>query len=176
MKKIAVIAVLFVFMVNTMGYYIVFRCNQYLVKKEMVAQIRGGIFHSDIVLLKILSPEKEQQFHWRDKNEFSWYGKLYDVIVERKSGDTTMFYCLRDKKEETLLADFSFYLNRTGRSGSSAKDNPIHALLHNLVTQALIQSPTLPAQGQGVTFIFPVFQTPIFPVYLVHFAPPPEIA
>ena len=159
-----------------MGYYIVFRCNQYLVKKEMVTQIRGGMFHPDIVLLKILFPEKDQQFQRRDKNEFSWYGKLYDVVAERKSGDTTVFYCLYDKKEETLLADFTLYLNRTGRSGSSAKDNPIHALLHNLITQALIQTPILPVQGQGVIFIFPVFQTSIIPVYLVHFAPPPEIA
>ena len=158
-----------------MGYYVVFRCNQYLVKKEMISQIRGGIFHPDILLLKILRPEKEHQFRRVEKNEFTYYGKLYDVVVERKSGDTTLFYCLHDNKEESLIADFTLSLRRGGRSGSS-HDNPILALLHNLITQALIQNTALPLQGQGITFVFPVSQPPIFPVYLVHFAPPPKTA
>lgn len=176
MKKIVVIAVLFVFLLNTMGYYVVFKYNRYMVKKEMIYQIRMGLFHPNIVLLKILHPEKEQQFCRIEKNEFTYFGKLYDVVVERKSGDTTLFYCLHDKKEESLLANFTLCLRRNGRSGSSPRDNPIHALLHNLITQALIQNPGLPLHGQGVTFIFPISKTPIFPVYLVHFAPPPEIA
>jgi hypothetical protein len=175
-KKLVVITVLFVFLVNTMGYYIVFKCNQWQAKQEMIGQIRMGLFHPNIILLKILSPEKEQQFQRREKNEFTWYGKLYDIVVERKSGDTTLFYCLHDKKEETALADFTLFFNRTGRSGSSSRDNPIHALLHNLITQALVHNPGLSAQNQGITFTFPVFQTAIIPVYLVHFAPPPEIA
>ena len=159
-----------------MGYYVVFKYNQYLVKKEMISRIRGGIFHPDIVLLKIFRPQEDSQFRRREKSEFTYYGRLYDIVVERKSGDTTLFYCLHDKKEETLLADFTLSLLRSGRSGSSHKDNPIHALLHNLITQALIQNRALPVKGQGIAFIFPVFQTPIIPVFLDHFAPPPEIA
>ena len=142
----------------------------------MISQIRRGVFHPGIIILKIIRPEQNSQFRRIEKSEFSWNGKLYDVVIERRSGDTTLFYCLHDKKEETLLADFSLYLNRTGRAGSSAKGNPIPALIHNLIIQALIQTPTLPVQSQGVTFYFPEFQTSISPVYLVHFAPPPEIA
>ena len=126
--------------------------------------------------LKILHPEKEKHFCRIDKNEFSFQGYLYDIVVERKCGDTTVFYCLRDKKEEALLADFTVFLRQSGRSGSSSKDSPIPALLHNLISQALIQNPSLPEMGGGVTFVFPILQTPIIPVYLAHFAPPPEIA
>lgn len=159
-----------------MGYYVVFKCNQYLIKKEMYSQIRGGVFHPDVVRLKILHPEQDRQFRRTEKNEFTYLGRLYDIVVERRSGDTTLFYCLNDKKEETLLADYTLYLRFNGRSGSSQKDNPIHALLHNLISQALIQNPALPVVNNGLTFIFPVFQAPIIPVYLVHFAPPPETA
>ncbi len=159
-----------------MGYYVVFKCNQYLIKKEMFTRIREGIFHPSIVLLKISHPENEVQFHRLDKNEFAFRGKLYDIVVEHKSGDTTFFYCLHDKKEESLLADFTLFLRRSGGPGSSDKENPLHALLHNLISQALIQNPVLPLHGQGITFIFPVSQTPIIPVYLVHFAPPPKTA
>ena len=176
MKKTVVIAVLFVFLVNTMGYYFVFTCNQYLAKKEMFSRIKGGDFHPDLVLLKIFHPEKERRFRRMEKNEFTYYGRLYDIVVERKSGDTTLFFCLHDKKEEAVIADFTNWLRYSGRSGSTSKDNPIHALLQNLITQALVQNTALPIQGQGIGFNFPVFQSPIFPVYLVHFAPPPEIA
>jgi hypothetical protein len=142
----------------------------------MITQIRLGIFHPDIVLLKILHPEKERRFHRMEKNEFTYFGNLYDIVVERKSGDTTLFYCLHDKKEEALLANFSIYLRHNLPSGPSQKDHSILALLHNLITQALIQKMVYPLQGEGMTFIFPVSQTPIIPVYLVHFVPPPESA
>lgn len=159
-----------------MGYFVVYKYNQYLVKKEMISQIRMGILHPDIVLLKILRPEKEPEFNRVEKNEFVYYRKLYDIVVERKSGDTTLFYCLHDKKEELLYTHFTLFLRCNGRSGSSQKDNPIHALLYNLITQALIQNSSLPPKDQGTTFVFPRSQTSINPVYLVHFAPPPEIA
>jgi hypothetical protein len=176
LKKIAAIAVLFVFLVNTMGYFVVFKYNQYLVKQEMISRIRTGILHPDVVILKILHPEQNQQFRRIEKNEFTFCGRLYDIVVERKTGDTTIFYCLHDNKEESLIADFTLYLRNRGRSGSSQKDDPMHSLLHNLVTQALIQNRTLPDKDHGVTFVFPVYQPRIIPVYLVHVAPPPEIA
>ena len=176
MKKIVVIAILFVFLLNTMWYYIVFKCNQCHIKNEMISQIRLGVFHPDIVLLKILRPEQEHQFQRIEKNEFSYCGRLYDIVVERKCGDTTFFYCLHDKKEEMLLADFSILFRHQRHSGSSSKDNPIQALLHNLISQALIQNAAVPLHGQGKTCIFPELQSSLFPVYLVLEAPPPKSA
>lgn len=176
MKKIVVIAVLLVFLVNTMGYYIVFEYSQYRIKQEMASQLRMGLFHPDLVLLKIKFPEKESHFRRIEKNEFSYYGKMYDVVIEHKSGDTTLFYCIHDKKEESLLADFTIYLRRTGRSGSSSKDNPLQALLHNLVTQALLQKMVIPLRGPGVAIMFSRSKEQIIPVYLAPFAPPPELA
>jgi hypothetical protein len=172
LKKLAVIAVLLVFMVNTMGYLVILRYNQYLIQQEMLARIRCGAFHNKILILKILHPEQEKQFRRIEKTEFTYFGKMYDVAAEEKSGDTTVFYCLHDKKEEDLLADYSIYLRRNG--DSTHKDNSILAMLYNLITQALIQQPTMAVQGQGIEFHFPISEQIIIPVYLVHFAPPPE--
>ena len=161
-------------MVNAMGYLIVFRYNQYLVRQEMIARITCGAFPDKIILLKLLHPGKEKQFIRIEKTEFTYFGKLYDVVAEVKKGDTTLFYCLHDKKEEDLLTDYTLYLRRNG--DSSRKDNSILALLYNLVTQALIQNPSIPLQGQGIAFQFPVSKFVITPVYLVHAAPPPKPA
>lgn len=174
MKKLAVIAVLILFLVNTMGYFIVFRYNQYLIQQEMISRIRCGAFHEKIVFLKILLPERQKQFCRIKKTEFTWFGKLYDVVAEDKNGDTTLFYCLHDNKEDDLLADYSIYLRRN--SDSSRKDNSILAMLYNLITQALIQQSSMAVQGQGIAFHFAVSKQIIIPVYLVHVAPPPKSA
>ncbi len=172
MKKLAVIAVLILFLVNTMGYFIIFRYNQYLIQQEMVSRIRCGANHEKTVILKILHPERQTQFRRIKKTEFIYFGKLYDVVTERKNGDTSFFYCIQDKKEEDLLADYSLYLRRNG--DSSHKDNSILALVYNLISQALIQYPSMTVQEQGIALHFPVFTQIIVPVYLVHFTPPPE--
>ena len=160
-------------MVNTMGYLVIFKYNQYLIQHEMIARIRCGAFHDKITILRIYHPELKKQFRRVEKTEFTWFGKLYDVVAEGKSGDTTIYYCLHDKKEEDLLADYALYLRRNG--DTSRRDHSILAMLYNLITQALIQQPSLAGQGQGTEFHFPVSNQIIFPVYPVHFAPPPEL-
>ena len=142
----------------------------------MRLQIRGGFFHANMVLLKIVHPEKEKNFRRIEKSEFTWFGKLYDVVVERKTGDTTLIYCIHDQRQDDLIADFTMYFRSSGRQSSSPKDNPIPALLHNLITQALIQNTTLPLPGEATRFVFPVSTSLIIPVYMVHVAPPPESA
>ena len=174
MKKLAVIAVLTLFLVNTMGYYAVFRYNQYLLQQEMIARIRGGQFHDKVITLRIFHPEKEKQFRRLNKSEFSYHGNLYDEVGERTCGDTTFFYCLHDKKEETLLANYMLYLKYSG--GSSHKNKPVPAFLNSLITQALIQQPSQPFQRQGVTFHYPVSSRVLIPVYREISAPPPESA
>ena len=174
MKKLAVIAILILFLVNTIGCFIAFRFNQHRIQQEMVARIRCGSFRENIVILKILHPERESQFRRIKDAEFSYFGKMYDLVAERKKGDTTLFYCLQDTREDDLLAGYSHFLRRNGNS--SHKDNPMLALLYNLFTQALIQQPSPTIQGQGITFHFPTAKQIIIPVYLVHFAPPPKTA
>ncbi|MCX6268977.1 MAG: hypothetical protein NTW16_16755 [Bacteroidetes bacterium] len=175
MKKALIISVLLVFLFNIMGYYIVFSYSRYLVKKEMNTRIRAGGFHPDLILLKIVHPEKESQFRRREKNEFTFHGNLYDIVVERKSGDTTLFYCLHDKKEEALLANYSRCFRLKETSESSRKDNFILALLHNLISHALIQNTLLPVHNSGIAVVFPASLTPLIPVYLLHPAPPPKL-
>jgi hypothetical protein len=159
-----------------MGYYIVFRWNQHIVKEEMISQLRMGIYHPDVVVLKILHPEREKQFRRTEKNEFTFYGRLYDIVVERKSGDTVFFYCLHDKKEESLVAGFTQWSMFYGHPAPSKKGHPMHALLHNLITDALVQQPLSLNQSNEIKVAFPVLRPRLTPGFLFDFKPPPEIA
>jgi hypothetical protein len=158
-----------------MGYFVVFRCNRYFLQQEMMSQIRSGKFHDEMVLLKIVHPEQAKTFRRIDRKEFRWFGKLYDIVVERKAGDTTFFYCFHDKKEENLLNNFAFFLRRSGHDPSSRKDNPVQVLLNNMVTLALVNQVTIPVPSSSSVFRYPEVISRILPVYLVHVAPPPEI-
>ncbi|MCX6277230.1 MAG: hypothetical protein NT004_03925 [Bacteroidetes bacterium] len=176
MKKVAIIGILLAFLLNILGFNFVFRYNQHCLHSEMTTHIKSGSYQDAMVILKILHPESNRNFRRVEKSEFTWFGKLYDVVVERKSGDTTFFYCLHDKKEETLLANFSLFLIRSGHGATTHQDKPIRALLHNLITQALIHNTPIQIPEQVTTFHFPVINAPIFPIYLVHLAPPPKSA
>ena len=99
---------------------------------------------------------------------------MYDLVTERKTGDTTLFYCLHDTREEDLIADFSTHLQHNG--DPSQKDHSILALLYNLITQAVVQQTAPAAPEAAKAFYFPVTKQSITPVYLVNGAPPPKTA
>lgn len=175
LKKLIAIAVLFAFLVNSMGYFVIFRCRQFLIREEMMAEIRRGGFHPGMVLLRVENPENNNQFSRLGRREFIYCGRLYDVVVERKSGDTSVFWCMRDKKEESLLADFSLYLKSTSHRTSSGRSNPIPALIQNLISKALVPSPSVPGIKQVITISYPDVRCHLTKVYLTRFAPPPEL-
>ena len=174
MKRIAVIALLFVFLFNTMGYLVVYRYNRYVLRRDMVALIRSGSFHEKIFILKVLQPEKQPRFHWLKKNEFSWLGSLYDVVTMRKAGDTTFFYCLHDRKEEDLLTDYSLFLKR--HNSTANQSHSVLSLLSSLITQALVQQPDFAAVSPGVNFQFAEFRQVFASVCQACTAPPPKTA
>jgi len=173
LKKIVAIGVLIAFMLNTMGLFVIFRYNRFLIRQEMIAFIRSGASNDNIAILKIVHPERNKNFRRTEKNEFSFYAKLYDVVTEGKNGDTTVFYCLHDKKEEDLI---SKYAAIGSIHNSSCKDNTVLALLHNLINQALILQTFIPEVGHATAFLYPVSNSEILPVYLVHIGPPPKSA
>ena len=172
MKKIAALIVLILFMVNTMGFYIVFRYNQFVIRREMMAMIMHGEGSGKIVVLRIT--ENDKNFRRIDKEEFAYHGKMYDMVSEDTRGDTTIFYCLHDKKEEELVARYTLYLRHSG--GSPVKDNQVLAMLHSLISHALIQNPSLAALRPATDFNYQVLNTDLIPVYLAQKAPPPKSA
>lgn len=140
----------------------------------MMESINCGTTADQIVVLKITHPESRKQFRRINTKEFTYLGKMYDVIEEYTCGDTTIFYCLHDKKEEELLADYSLYLRSS--TDSPLKHNSVLALLHNLFNHAIFQNPDISVQRQGIVNQFPALTMDLIPVYLAHTAPPPKSA
>jgi len=174
LKRIFAAIILIVFLVNTMGYFVVFKCNQMMAKEMMMNQIRSGLYQQNLIVLQVVHPETNRNYRHLDKGEFSYYGNLYDLVFERKNGDTTLLYCFHDKKEENLIADFSLFLKQSGKSASPLKNNPVPALLHNLISQALIQEYKPFSKNLGIQIYYPEYHPITRDGYIQHLQPPPE--
>lgn len=76
----------------------------------MMQDLRNNPVHKDVehfefVLKNGLPVDASCQFE--DANEFSYKGKMYDVIYEKRTGNMLYIACINDKKEEGLLKELS---------------------------------------------------------------------
>ncbi|MDT0643064.1 hypothetical protein RM553_09515 [Zunongwangia sp. F363] len=124
MKKASAILLLFIFSFNSVGFYIAFGVQLYQIKQEVRQKIIDGTPEEELVQLKYSSATKKE-FHWHEDGEFSYKGKLYDVVRAEKKHAATIYYCIVDKEETILLASLKKQLEknsrRNKRNGKPAK-------------------------------------------------------
>jgi hypothetical protein len=149
-----------------MGNYLVFEINKFHVRREMQAFIRTRRIASQAVTIKIFRPENNPDFRRIEKREIIYKGLLYDVIKEVKQGQNITFTCIRDHKEEMLIAGFK----------KSSTRKVTLALIHNLITQALPVEMTRKVEQPAIIKIFPENFSRVEPGHLSRSAPPPEFA
>ena len=174
LKKIIPVGLLLAFLINTMGFFVIFKYNQFLLQQEMFTLIRSGKFHREMVLLKIYHPEHSRGFIRHNSREFSWHGRMYDIVIEHHAGDTTLFYCLHDKKEEALINRFQTFYRKIHKDNTRQRNIPNHALLQNIVKQALLQQGLFLGPENGTIYHYPSFTVSLISADLDRFAPPPE--
>jgi hypothetical protein len=133
MKRVFAALITLLFLFNMMGYYFVFSYNQYLVRSEMKSFIKAGYFEDSYVVLKIANSD----FIRVDKGEFRYKDKLYDIVSETKSGDSTLFKCINDKNEERLLAGFHRTFELASSQNNPVKARHARAMLYHVIKLAL---------------------------------------
>jgi len=166
MKKTLPVFVLFLMLLNTAGYYIVYEFNRYLIRQEVTSLLEKGFLDHELSVLTIYDPPSDPAFRRADDHEIVYHGNLYDVAREVRKGKTVTFHCIRDTREENLIA---------GMNSMHQKKRTANLLQH-LVTIALpvfteqshpqatkeMKYPLLSEQSEGRS------EVPI--------SPPPEIA
>ncbi|WP_373058428.1 hypothetical protein [Zunongwangia sp. H14] len=124
MKKAFAILLLLIFSFNSAGFYISFGIQLYQIKKEVKQRIIAATPREELIQLKYSSATKKE-FHWHEDGEFSYKGRMYDVVNTEKNGDATFYFCIEDKEEMILLASLKKQLEknskRSKRTGNTAK-------------------------------------------------------
>ena len=119
MKRCIGIFLLFVFAFNIVGVAIVFKVQQIFIRREIKRQIKNGISDDELHVIKI-PPDKRGELKWKNDNEFSYQGSMFDIVRKEVLDDETIVYhCINDKEEAKLFANLDGLVHK-----SLGKDNP----------------------------------------------------
>lgn len=111
MKKFAVFTLLSIFIFNTVGYYIVFKVNQFEVRKEIKSRIKLSLPLEELTAIHI-EKNKIENILWVKKNKEFYYNKiLYDIVKTDETNTSTTFYCISDEKEQALFTNLDEHIN-----------------------------------------------------------------
>jgi len=87
----------------------------------MIQQIKAGVSDADLTEIRVTS-ENENQLIWKDGEEFRYQGMMYDVVHKEKADNkTTVYHCLTDTQENTLLADLEELIKKNKKNKNSRK-------------------------------------------------------
>jgi hypothetical protein len=87
-----------------MGYYFIFEINRSILRNEMREIVKGG--GSKYQIIQVTNSEISLDFQRIEEDEIYYNGRLYDVISESRTAETTTFFCIEDVKEQSLLIGF----------------------------------------------------------------------
>lgn len=132
MRKAAIIFFIIMLSGSSVLSVVAFKYGQKQIKREIKKMIFSGIDPARLECIAL--PEKDLDrpdgiFQFVDKNEFKYYGRMYDIVRRETRGDTVYFYSIRDEKEEKLIADFIREMKKNNGSNSFPEEDDLMKLL-----------------------------------------------
>ena len=86
------------------GFYIDFRIEQILVKKDIREKLIVSMPDKDLTIIKVTS-ENIKNIRWTEEGEeFMYCNSMYDIVRTTIVNGTTYYYCYNDKQESSLIA------------------------------------------------------------------------
>jgi len=155
--------ILVFFLFNSIGYYLLFEVDKYLVRKEMRLTILEN--RADMIVLRVKNADSNRDLQRSDKREIEYKGMLYDVLREVRQGSSTVFICFHDSKEESLFKG----LNK-------AHFHKIYLALWDHVIK--VAFPEQPVNVNNTTFsdlLFPEVFISVKSLVLPPWSPPPKL-
>jgi len=108
-------------LMQVMGYYIAFRVRQQELKSEVRVYLQSHKHDSHLTHLEFPAQNGKiihDKFEWKEKDEFSFEGSMYDVIEMKVEKDKVILTCLEDKGENDLLKTFKQIQKQENRGKS----------------------------------------------------------
>jgi hypothetical protein len=178
MRKFLSLVLCLVILFNVSGYYIAFKIMHIQARKEMKAYIKNNLDEDELEIIMISDSEissASSSFRFIKKNEFTYKGKLYDIVHQKIEGSNTTFYCINDKKEEKLFANLDDHIKCHTDKYPVSKSRSAQ-LIKSIVKDALPEKKQIlksQTDSQNILYAYIVNLTEQFiPIIL----PPPEEA
>ncbi|MCK6649467.1 MAG: hypothetical protein L6Q66_07415 [Bacteroidia bacterium] len=104
MKRTIAILLFFVFTFNIAGVIVVFKLQQFSIRREIKRQIKRGVSDEELHVI-IVNTENSEELSWQKENEFIYKGAMYDIVKKETLADSSIaYYCINDKQETELFA------------------------------------------------------------------------
>lgn len=112
MKRILSIVLLILFAFNNGAFLLLFKIQQFQIKKEIKKEIKENLSLHELTKITI-APNNINQIFWEHENEFRYRGIMYDVVKKEVIDScSTNFYCITDTQETTLFKKLDILVNR----------------------------------------------------------------
>ena len=174
MKRLFAIILLLLFLFNTLGYYLVFSYNQFVLRTEIRTLIKSHLFDNACAVLQIDDPLHNKDFRRLNEEEFRYKGVLYDIVSEETNSSGLTIRCIIDCQEDNLIAGFSHSQEFLNGQNTSASSKYAAAMLRHVITLALVESSFVQPQQTSSDIRYFMNTFSIFSIMYPPLYPPPE--
>ncbi|MEO8069681.1 MAG: hypothetical protein ABI599_18435 [Flavobacteriales bacterium] len=117
MQRAAGIGFLLLFVFELVGMHPLQWALHAMARHDMLGRIRNEAFDVRYItrfsFALVNGDVSDPGFQWEEKGEFSYAGKMYDVVTSQKTADRVTLVCISDSRENRLTAA-SKTLDRSG--------------------------------------------------------------
>lgn len=169
MRRILSILVLFIFISCTLGCYYFYQAALRLNYASVQNRIQSRILREELMVIKIDVGESSS-IHWKPNHkEFSFNGRMYDVVRLSRSRDHLFICCYPDRKENRLL---------TGLKAQRRNDLPASRIISKIQqTQYLMPSREgILSPGSYSLAYYPICDPLHSADFAIHSPPPKPVA
>lgn len=95
---------------DMLGTPLMFYLIQRGIKKEMKRLVLAQIPNEKLTVIDMpagLSDQTRAGFVWIEPHEFTYKGKMYDIVRSVSSGDSVRYFCVNDTDEEKLIETYA---------------------------------------------------------------------
>jgi len=135
---------------NTLSNLIVFESMYYSIHNEVKSILIKSISNNNLFTI-IINNKNKLNFRVTDKDEFIYNGKMYDIVRQKSEGDTTIYYCFDDNKEDILFANLNIYVK------NNMDSNPLKTKAQQIlkkITTPLFHEDHIKEQHLDISFCF----------------------
>jgi hypothetical protein len=162
-KRVGAIIFLILFVGNSIGLFLAFNFQRFLIKCAVEIELAEGIPTDKLYQVTVVA-ENKGLLHWLEDREFNYRGVMYDVVQKKVlNQDTTIYYCWADSKETKLNAALDQFVKKNSDPIAPSKSDVQHPF-------QLLSPPVFTLQKNIIAPHF--FEPKLGWAYLHHYLPP----
>jgi diacylglycerol kinase family enzyme len=174
LKRTLSILIIFVFVFNFGGFYLIIKAKQYAIRKEVKRKIKRGVPDNELIPI-LVNHKNEAKLDWKHSKEFRYNGEMYDIVQQEKNTDGSItYYCIWDSLESEVFNDLD-------KLAAKETDKQNRGIIELLKTNHLFIQTSHNKYDAEITIDLYALNTMysnkrIMAVYLEIDNPPPEVS